>query len=196
MLCPTGDSLKGSQVSHFPVFISIRWMPAKPLFCVQTLSSMPMCSGLVILTWVLALFSSGGIFQTCIFSVFLSNFAMAPWYIMPSHRFSSLSNRMDSEPVGEPFLGSGSGYSVTLPVLGSSLPMFCSPKLEYQAIPSLSTITSCGSIVGRGRSYSVMMTRVALPLGRGWVLSGYSHVEDWLKLMVLKNSACARWTRA
>ena len=40
------------------------------------------------------------------------------------------------------------------------------------AMPSLPTITSCGSIVARGRSYSVMITSVARPFGRGSVLSG------------------------
>ena len=50
--------------------------------------------------------------------------------------------------------------------------MNCSPKSEYQAIPSESTITSWGIANFRGRSYSVMMARVALPLGRGKVFSG------------------------
>ena len=61
----------------------------------------------------------------------------------------------------------GRGYSVTLPVLGSSRPRICSPKLEYQAMPSASTITSCGSMVSRGRSYSVMTTRVAAAFRAG-----------------------------
>ena len=51
-------------------------------------------------------------------------------------------------------------------------------------------------MVGRGKSYSVMMTCVALPLGRGNVLSGKFHVEDALKLIVLNHSACARCSRA
>ena len=74
--------------------------------------------------------------QTWNFSVLRSNFVIAPWYIMPSHKLPSLSERSESEPVGEPFFGSGTGYSVTLPVFGSSLPNDCSPKLEYQAMPS------------------------------------------------------------
>src|SRR5215470_2757810 len=114
---------------------------------------------------------------------------MLAWYIRPSHKLPSLSERKESAPVGKPFLGSGTGYSVTFPVLGSSLPNVCSPKLEYQAIPSASTITSCGSIVGRGKSYSVMMTRVALPLGREKVLRGNPHVDDELRLIVLNHSA-------
>src|SRR5215472_13517727 len=98
---------------------------------------------------------------------------------MPSHKLPSLSERIDSAPVGEPFFGSGTGYSVTLPVLGSSFPRVCSPKLEYQAMPSPSTITSWGS-----------------PFGRGKVLSGNCQVEDELKLIELNHSACARCTRA
>ena len=39
-------------------------------------------------------------------------------------------------------LQSGILYSVTLPVLGSSFPRICSPKLAYHAIPCESTITS------------------------------------------------------
>src|SRR5207253_8883417 len=152
--------------------------------------------GLVILICVLSLFSSAGMVQTWNFSVLRSNFATLAWYIMPSHKFPSLSERTESAPVGEPFFGSGTGYSVTLPVLGSSFPSVCSPKLEYQAIPSASTITSWGSIVGRGKSYSVMMTRVALPLGRGKVLRENPQLEEELKLMVLNHSACARWILA
>ena len=44
-------------------------------------------------------------------------------------------------------------------------------------------------MIARGRSYSVMMTCVSFPLGRGNVLSGYAHVEPELKLTVLRNSA-------
>ena len=64
-------------------------------------------------------------------------------------------------------------YSMCLPVFGSSLPRNCSPKFEYQASP-FTMITSCGSMVGRGRSYSVMMTLVPRPLTRGRVLSSNS----------------------
>src|SRR6266536_1808412 len=150
--------------------------------------------GLVILICVLSLFSSAGMVQTWNFSILRSNFATLAWYIMPSHKLPSLSERTESAPVGEPFFGSGTGYSVTLPVLGSSFPSVCSPKLEYQAIPSPSTITSWGSIVGRGKSYSVMITRVAWPLGRGKVFRGNAHVADELKLILLNHSAWVRWT--
>src|ERR1700730_12538587 len=90
--------------------------------------------------------------------------------------------------MGEPGFNTGTGNSVVLPVFGSSFPMICSPKLMYHAIPSESSITSCGCRVGLGRSYSVMITRVALPEGRGKVFSEEGHVEDLLKLMLLRNS--------
>src|SRR6185436_5673259 len=172
MLWPTGEALNGSHVSQVPVLRSTRCTPPTPLFCVQILPSTSSVIGLVILTCEFARFNSGGRLQTCIFSVLGSNFMIAPWYIMPAHRLPSLSVRSDRSPCGEPFFGSGTGYSVTLPVLGSSLPIDCSPKLEYHAMPSGSRMTSCGSINGRGRSYSVYTTCVALPLGRGNVLSG------------------------
>src|SRR6476620_1081905 len=165
MLWPTGEALNGSHVSQVPVLRSTRCTPPTPLFCVQILPSISSVIGLVILTWEFARLSSGGRFHTCIFSVLGSNFMIAPWYIMPAHRLPSLSERSDRSPCGEPFFGSGTGYSVTLPVFGSSLPIDCSPKLEYHAMPEASSITSCGSMVGRGRSYSVMMTCVARPLG-------------------------------
>ena len=74
--------------------------------------------------------------------------------------------------MGKPALITGSGYSETLPVFGSILPRNCSPKWVNQIMPSESTTTSCGWICLRGRSYSVTMTRVARPVGRGKVLSG------------------------
>src|SRR2546427_58654 len=125
-----------------------------------------------------------------------SNFAMPPWNIMPRPRVLSGSKRTDKAPVGKPGFSSGTRYSVTRPVLGSSLPSVCSPKLQYQAMPSGSTMTSCGWIVARGRSYSVMTTRVPRPVGRGSVFSSYGHVEPPMRLTVLRNSAraCrARW---
>ena len=59
------------------------------------------------------------------------------------------------DPVGAAGFSSGTGYSVTFPVFGSSLPRICSPKLAYHAIPAESTMTSCGCLVRAGRSYSV-----------------------------------------
>src|SRR2546422_621673 len=89
-------------------------------------------------------------------------------------------------PVGKPGRRSGTGYSVTLAVWGSSLPRNCSPKLENHTVPAESTTTSCGSIVFRGRSYSVKMTRVDGPVGRGSVLSEYDHVGPELRLMLAR----------
>ena len=54
---------------------------------------------------------------------------------------------------------SGLPHSQVMQLLGKSLyfQARCSQeaKLEYQAMPSASTTTSCGSMVSRGRSYSV-----------------------------------------
>src|SRR5262245_15057827 len=71
--------------------------------------------------------------------------------------------------------------------------MACSPKLEYQTMPCASTTTSCGSIVARGRAYSVTTTCVAAPEGRGKVLSWCIQLEVVLKLIELRNSANLRW---
>src|SRR4029450_4181182 len=103
-----------------------------------------------------------------------------------------LSNSSDRLPTGAPGLNSLIGYSVSLRVFGSNLEMKSSPKSEYQTMPSASTITSCGSVVGRGKPYSVMMTRVARPLGRGKGLSEYSHWGDSLRLTLARDSLCLR----
>ena len=76
-------------------------------------------------------------------------------------RQPSRSVSRSSAPVGKPGLIVGTGYSLTAPVFGSSFPRNCSPTFENHTMPSASTITSCGSIVFRGRLYSVMITRVA-----------------------------------
>src|SRR5713101_7115641 len=102
---------------------------------------------------------------------------------MDNHRLPSKSVSRSSMPVGKPARIAGTGYSVTLDVFGSSRPRNCSPKLENQTMPSLSTTTSCGSMVLRGRSYSVMMTCVDGPEGRGRVFSGYDQVGPELKLI-------------
>ncbi len=85
----------------------------------------------------------------------------------------SLSNSSERLPTGEPGLNCLIGYSVSLSVFGSNLEMKSSPKSEYQTLPSLSSTTSCGWIVGRGSEYSVTMARVERPLGRGSVFNGY-----------------------
>src|SRR5467141_1624936 len=157
MLCvsPLGALLKGSQVSILPVATSNRCTPAKPLFCVHTLPSTCEACGLTMLTCAASMFCSGGNFQVVNFVVLRSNLTMVAWYMLPSHKLPALSLRRPRSPVGKPGLCTSMGYSVTCPVFGSSRPRFCSPKLEYQAMPSLSTLTSCGEIVSRGRSYSV-----------------------------------------
>src|SRR5262249_33484457 len=152
---PLGEFLNGSHVSIFPVATSRRCTPANPLFWVQTLPSTCELCGLTIFTWAASMFCSGGSGQNWNDSVLRSNLIIVAWYILPSQRLPSLSARRPSPPVGKPGLCSGIEYSVTRPLLGSSLPKFCSPKLEYQTIPSASTITSCGEIVSRGRLYSV-----------------------------------------
>ena len=54
------------------------------------------------------------------------------------------SNSRSSPPLGCSGLSTGIGMSFTAPVLGSSTPTNWWPKSEYQALPSASTITSCG----------------------------------------------------
>src|ERR1700724_3735208 len=123
-------------------------------------------------SWSILVSHSFGVDQVWNFSVFLSNLAIEPWYITPTQGLSSLSNSRLSVPTGKPFLVSGIGYCVTLPVLASILPRNIWPKSEYQTVPSRSSATSCGSIKEFGRSYSVMITWVDLPVSRGRVLSG------------------------
>src|SRR5205807_8924086 len=55
-------------------------------------------------------------------------------------------------------------------------------KSVYQTLPSLSTSTSCGSVVGRTMSYSVTMARVSRPLGRGSVFNSYVQWSTALRL--------------
>src|SRR5215471_672441 len=157
MLCgsPFGESLNGSQVSILPEATSSRCTPAKPLFCVHTLPSTYECCGLTMLTCAASMFCSGGSFQVVNLLVLGSNFTMVAWYMLPIHRLPSRSERRPSSPVGNPGLCTSIANSFTSPVFGSRRPRYCSPKLEYQAIPSASTMTSCGEIVSRGRSYSV-----------------------------------------
>src|SRR5919206_2155692 len=118
MLCPTGDCLNGSHVSHWPVFRSIRCTPAKPLFCAQILPSTPMFIGLVMLICVFGRFHSWGATHVSSLPVFTSYLPIAAWYIMPSQMLPSRSKRAESEPLGEPFFNSGSAISVTFPVFG------------------------------------------------------------------------------
>src|SRR5580704_5535000 len=99
----------------------------------------------------------------------MSNLATPFWNIIASHKLPSPSASRSSAPVGEPGFRTGMAYSRCAPVLGSSSPRKFSTKFEYQTWPRASMRTSCGAMVWRGRSYSVMTTRVARPFGRGKV---------------------------
>src|SRR5260221_11893437 len=145
MLCgsPLGPLLNGSQVPIAPVFRSGRCTPAKPLFCVHTLPSTCEDCGLTMLICAASMSCAGGSFHDVNFCALRSNLRMRAWYMLPSHRLPSLSVRSPSRPVGKPGLVVGIGNSLTLPVLGSRRPRFCSPKLEYQAMPCASTTPSC-----------------------------------------------------
>src|SRR2546427_2109865 len=144
-------------------------------FLIHTLLSILTPSSARCPSWPPSVSHSLGVCQIRNFSVFLSNFAIAFWYITPTQGLSSLSNSRSSVPSGQPGLTTGIGYCVTLPVFGSILPRNICPKSEYQTLPSRSSITSCGWIREFGRSYSVMITCVDLPVSRGSVLSGKGH---------------------
>ena len=79
-------------------------------------------------------------------------------------------------------LRDGQRVSTTLPVSGSSIPRTCVPKSAYQIMPSASAAASCGSVSGRGRSYSVMMTGALAPRVGGKVFSGYCQWDPELRL--------------
>src|SRR5712671_3329819 len=163
------------------------WPPSE--FLIHTLLSLWVPSIAIWPSWPPSVSHSLGVVHIWNFSVFLSNFATAFWYITPTQGLSSVSNSRSSVPSGHPGLTTGIGYCVTLPVFGSILPRYIWPKSEYQTLPSRSSTTSCGWIRGFGRSYSVKITRVALPVSRGWVLSGKAHVCCWLRLTLASHSA-------
>src|SRR6202048_4868551 len=91
-------------------------------FLIHTLLSVGVPSSARWPSWPASVSHSFGVDQVLKVSVFLSNLAMALWYITPTQGLSSLSNSRLSVPTGKPFLVSGIGYCVTLPVLGSILP--------------------------------------------------------------------------
>src|SRR5580704_2433765 len=140
-------------------------------------------------SWPPSVSHSLGVVHIWNFSVFLSNFAMAFWYITPIQGLSSVSNSRSSVPSGHPGLTTGIGYCVTLPVFGSILPRNICPKSEYHTLPARSSTTSCGWIRGFGKSYSVMITCVDLPVRRGWVLRGKVQVGSSLRLTLASHSA-------
>src|SRR6266699_5868760 len=163
------------------------WPPSE--FLIHTLLSLGVPSIAICPSWPASVSHSLGVVHIWNFPLFLSNFAMALWYITPTQGLPSRSISRSSVPSDHPGLTTGIGYCVTLPVLGSILPRNIWPKSEYQTWPSRSSITSCGWIKGFGRSYSVMITRVDLPVSRGWVLSGKAHVCSWLRLTLASHSA-------
>src|SRR6267143_1359181 len=163
------------------------WPPSE--FLIHTLLSLWVPSMAIWPSWPASVSHSLGVVHIRIFSLFLSNFAMALWYITPTQGLSSRSNSRSRVPSDHPGLTTGIGYCVTLPVFGSILPRNIWPKSEYQALPWRSSITSCGWISGFGRSYSVMITRVDLPVSRGSVFSGNDHVCCWLRLTLASHSA-------
>src|SRR3989442_2278043 len=73
-------------------------------------------------SWPASVSHSLGVDHIWNFSVFLSNFAIALWYITPTQGLSFLSISRLSVPTGHPVLTTGIGYCVTLPVFGSILP--------------------------------------------------------------------------
>src|SRR6266487_952729 len=163
------------------------WPPSE--FLIHTLLSLGVPSIAIWPSWPASESHSLGVVHSWNFSVFLSNFAMAFWYITPTQGLSFLSNSRSSVPSDHPGLTTGIGYCVTLPVFGSILPRNIWPKSEYQTLPLRSSTTSCGWISGFGRSYSVMITRVDLSVSRGWVLSGKAQVCCWLKFTLASHSA-------
>src|SRR2546429_1210740 len=163
------------------------WPPSE--FLIHTLLSLGVPSIAIWPSWPASVSHSLGVVHIRNFPLFLSNFAIALWYITPTQGLSSLSNSRSSVPSDHPGLTTGIGYCVTFPVFGSILPRNIWPKSEYQTLPSRSSTTSCGWISGFGRSYSVMITRLDLPLSRGSVLSGKAQVSRWLKFTVASHSA-------
>src|SRR5256885_3324287 len=156
------------------------WPPSE--FLIQTLLSLGVPAIAIWPSWPASVSHSLGVVHIRNFSVFLSNFAMALWYITPTQGLSSRSISRSSVPSDHPGLTTGIGYCVTLPVFGSILPRNIWPKSEYQALPSRSSTTSCGWISGFGRSYSVMITRVDLPVSRGSGFSGQAPAWRRLRL--------------
>ena len=75
-------------------------MPAKPLFCAQTLPSTCENCGLTMLTCAASMFCSGGSVQNLNCSLLRSNLTMVAWYMLPSQRSPALSCRKPRKPVG------------------------------------------------------------------------------------------------
>ena len=78
---------------------------------------------------------------------------------------------MSRAPGRSPGGTGGREYSVNAPVFGSIFPKNIRLSSVYQIVPLESRSRSCATVSGRGMSYWVMMTRVALPVGRGSVFN-------------------------
>src|SRR5580693_1939578 len=84
----------------------------------------------------------------------------------------------------------GSEYSVKLPVFEFIFPKNIRLSSVYHGVPMESRSRSCATVSGRGMSYCVMMTRVALPFGRGSVFNSKGHVVlSLLRFTVARYSA-------
>src|SRR5437867_6878652 len=91
-------------------------------FLIHTLLSMLAPSSARWPSWPPSVSHSLGVVHIWNFWVFLSNLAMALWYITPTHGLSYLANSRSSVPSDHPGLATGIGYCVTWPVFGSILP--------------------------------------------------------------------------
>src|ERR1043165_3082135 len=160
------------------------WPPAE--FLIHTLLSVGVPW---IPSWPASLSHSLGVDHIWNLPVLRSSFAMALWYITPIQGLPSRSISRSRVPSDQPGLTTGIGYCVTAPLFGSILPRNIWPKSEYQTLPSRSRTTSWGWMSGFGRSYSVKITRVDLPLSRGSVFSGNDQVCCWLRLTLASHSA-------
>src|SRR6266550_1485452 len=84
----------------------------------------------------------------------------------------------------------GREYSVNVPVFGFIFPKNIRLSSVYHGVPAESRSRSCATVSGRGMSYWVIMTRVALPVGRGSVFNSKGHVVlPPLRLTVARYSA-------
>ncbi len=119
MLCGSLAALNGSQVSILPVARSSRWMPAKPLFCDQTLPSTCELCGLTMLTWAASMFCSFGIGQYVNFSVLrieLDDRGLV--HVAEPQIAVAVGAQRQAKPVGKPGLCSGIGIFGDLAGLG------------------------------------------------------------------------------
>src|SRR5215470_2988602 len=75
-----------------------------------------------------------------------------------------------------PELGVFSGYSLKVPVFGSSLPSLFAPCPVYQSAPSGASAGSCGRDFAVGTSYSLMGTfKVAIAVLAAIVAASANH---------------------